>query len=370
MLGMFTDEASLDPASGVPLYFQLKERIERRIDTGAFPAGSMLPAEKELVAHFQVSRHTVRRAYQILADQGRVVPLRGKGTFVARNRGRGAAVETNAQPSIAILLPDIHEGTLPILVQHVISTAFDLGFATTVCSTEVSLKKAKQHIGNAARLKVSGVVFLPLGALPYDEVNLQLCEYLKQNNLPFVVMDRPLSNVDSPFVASDNLEGGRVVGRYLRSMGHERILVVVDGANSSIEDRVNGLKEYMDREPALVHYYPDIESDFEQKIKAALDGPERPTAVFAVHDLVARRVLDFLHLLEIDVPEKISLVGFDDLPFCKFLQVPLTTVRQSFDSMARESVELLVGLVRDAEMESRKVRLPVRLVERASVKKI
>ncbi len=67
----------------IPLYYQLKTRIEEHIDTGAWKPGDRLPSEAELGVQFQVSRTTVRQALGELAAQGRLTRVQGKGTFVA-----------------------------------------------------------------------------------------------------------------------------------------------------------------------------------------------------------------------------------------------------------------------------------------------
>ena len=69
--------------SAEPLYQQLAAMLARRIDEGEFPDGGRLPTEPELMARHGVSRVTVRQAIALLARNGRVKTMRGKGTFVA-----------------------------------------------------------------------------------------------------------------------------------------------------------------------------------------------------------------------------------------------------------------------------------------------
>jgi GntR family transcriptional regulator len=70
----------------IPLYYQLKTRIEEQIDSGAWKPGDRVPSEAELGEQFQVSRTTVRQALGELAAQGRLTRIQGKGTFVAHPR--------------------------------------------------------------------------------------------------------------------------------------------------------------------------------------------------------------------------------------------------------------------------------------------
>ena len=69
--------------SMVPLYQQLSEKIKQQITDGKLKAGDKLMTEAEFSQHFEVSRITVRKAIELLADDGFVVRKQGIGTFVA-----------------------------------------------------------------------------------------------------------------------------------------------------------------------------------------------------------------------------------------------------------------------------------------------
>jgi GntR family transcriptional regulator len=73
---------STDPASAIPLYFQIQNDLASSITGGTFPPGSQLPSEDELVRRYGVSRTTVRKAVQELERLGLIEIRRGRGTFV------------------------------------------------------------------------------------------------------------------------------------------------------------------------------------------------------------------------------------------------------------------------------------------------
>jgi GntR family transcriptional regulator len=74
------------PSDPIPLYAQLEARIATGIADGDFPVGGQLPTEDDLIERFNVSRTTVRKAIQNLADRGLVEIRRGTGTFVTLPR--------------------------------------------------------------------------------------------------------------------------------------------------------------------------------------------------------------------------------------------------------------------------------------------
>lgn len=75
--------SGLDRRSSVPLYYQLQEILHQQIASGRFRVGDPLPSEGELCRMFGVSRIVVRQALEVLEDDGEVVRMQGKGTFVA-----------------------------------------------------------------------------------------------------------------------------------------------------------------------------------------------------------------------------------------------------------------------------------------------
>src|ERR1043166_4585777 len=75
-----------DTASGVALWRQVADGIERGIAEGRFAAGDKLPGEMEIAETYRVNRHTVRRALAALAERGLVRAERGSGTYVEAPR--------------------------------------------------------------------------------------------------------------------------------------------------------------------------------------------------------------------------------------------------------------------------------------------
>jgi GntR family transcriptional regulator len=76
-------EMNLDPASFEPLFYQLAKKIKERIKSGEYGPGELLPSEKEFCDKYEISRGTVRQAFQELIKEGLVIRKQGKGTFVS-----------------------------------------------------------------------------------------------------------------------------------------------------------------------------------------------------------------------------------------------------------------------------------------------
>ena len=112
-------------------YIQIAEKIRRQIVDGEYPLGSRIPTENELAAMLKVSRPTVRQALDLLAREGRLVKVKGSGTFVA-------------QPKL------VHESTSFVTGYREESRKKNRILHTRVICLQT--QKAGEQIGNALKL--------------------------------------------------------------------------------------------------------------------------------------------------------------------------------------------------------------------------
>ncbi|GAA3237555.1 hypothetical protein GCM10020256_57100 [Streptomyces thermocoprophilus] len=96
-----------------------------------------------------------------------------------------------------------------------------------------------------------------------------------------------------------------------------------------------------------------------------LDGPDRPTAIFAGSDLQALGVLEAARRKGLSVPEDLSVVGYDDVPAAQWSSPPLTTVHQPLRQMAEEAARMLLA-PQDPARPTRRMELATKLVVRQS----
>jgi LacI family transcriptional regulator len=97
-----------------------------------------------------------------------------------------------------------------------------------------------------------------------------------------------------------------------------------------------------------------------------LTMPDPPTAIFAGNDLSALVTLEVAAELGIDVPRRLSVVGFDNIPESALAQPSLTTVQQPIRQMGRDSIAMLVALIAGEELTETHRTLETTLVVRSS----
>jgi DNA-binding LacI/PurR family transcriptional regulator len=196
--------------------------------------------------------------------------------------------------------------------------------------------------------------------------------------LPVVIVDEP-RQPGSFFVGIDDYEGARMAAQLVKSLGHERVAILVDRlvddhyegladvdriAHSNCKvarDRVAGYMAGLDSAAPVPIY--DAMANFEEPAargaRELLALQPRPTALLCSTDVLAFGAMNAARELGLDVPGDVSITGFDDVP--QAADADLTTVRQSLVEKGREAGRLLME-----QNTEREVVLPVELVTRGS----
>lgn len=177
----------------------------------------------------------------------------------------------------------------------------------------------------------------------------------------------PRMRVDT--IAPANFFGGRLVAEHLIARGHRKTIVISSANRWTLRRRIEGfqagLREFGAPE-AEVMVIPDLNSDSAiANLRTRLEsGPLGATAAFCGNDSVALGVIEMLQAEGLRVPEDISVVGFDDLPFADLVSPRLTTVYVAWEEMGRQAIGLLEGQARRLHRTPLQVQVGIRLVVR------
>lgn len=201
-------------------------------------------------------------------------------------------------------------------------------------------------------------------------------KFTRSNNLPVVLVDRELENQPVSTVVMDNVYGGQLAVDYLFSLGHRRIAFVTSRYTTAERQRLRGyVAEHRNRGLPVDHeliitleerawYEGDVNT-----LLRMFSMNERPSAIFASNDHKALQVLRLLRKNHIQVPQDISVIGYDDIEIASMVHPSLTTVHQPIDKMVQAGAEMLLRIIQgEKERGERRVMTPW-LVERESVKK-
>jgi LacI family transcriptional regulator len=191
--------------------------------------------------------------------------------------------------------------------------------------------------------------------------------------LPFVIVD-PVDTRHRRMVSvgSSNWAGARTATEHLIGLGHRRIAWIGGpDASSAARDRLYGYQAALDAagleiDPALVRSDLFDVAPGARHARELLTSTNPPTAIIAADDEIAVGVLATAHTLGVRVPDRLSVMGFDDTPQAAWTTPPLTTVHQHLEGMGRMAVETALAMAEGRHPTSRHVELATSLTVRAS----
>ena len=269
------------------------------------------------------------------------------------------SLRTGQHHMLGLLLPDLANPFFPALAQAVAETARALGYGLMLSESGSDSASEEQAL-SAMQQRVDGIVWVPETRQPDT-----------RPYRPTVVIDRvgpDLQAFDS--VSSDHRMGGRLLARAIRELGHRRIGLLAGPADSvSARQRREALcAELGDIQPEWV-----LEVPYSSELPAAALGrllQAGPTLIVAANDAVAIAALRALKAHGRRVPEDVSLLGFDDIPWATLVDPPLSTVSQPVRAIGRSAVELLHRRLGDQGGAPTHLVLPVEYVARGSTRRL
>ena len=193
---------------------------------------------------------------------------------------------------------------------------------------------------------------------------------LIHSSLPAVFIDRMGQGSHSTYVKSDNIDGARQATEHLLSLGHRHIAFLTGPTDLVGLERLLGCQQAL----AQAGITPDAglvrpsgwNTDEAYEAARTLLAERRDfTAIVAGSDFMAIGILSALTEQGLRVPDDVSLIGFDDIDLCRYVNPPLTTVRQDREAMGCGAVQRLIAIMEGTEEVSPLI-IPTQLVVRKS----
>ncbi len=360
------------------LYEKIISYLRAEIKNQKFKPGDKLPTEMELARQFGVSRITSKRALADLTAEGLIYRVRGSGSFVSSlgSTDVNSAVSNKADYSriIPFVLPfDVSNGGIMNVVAGASRVMAEKGYILSVHCCNADVNEEKEALLQFYEKKAAGIILYPIS----DRRNLEVMNLLYLNNYPIVTIDKYYESLPISNVVSDNFAGAYEAVNYLIRLGHKKIAMVSDRKiedATSIRNRYFGYCKALNEnkipiEERLVRMgFMDAGRDYDQAcreiLKELLDYGI--TGICGINDYIARSLLKGAADLGIAVPDKLSVIGFDNLDFSQYLSVPLTTVQQNFYKIGEEAAKLLLNSIQNGEHKCFKSVIPTKLIERES----
>ncbi|MGG4342462.1 GntR family transcriptional regulator [Paenibacillus lautus] len=361
----------------IPLYQHIVNALTAQIESGKLQAGDQLPTEAEISKEYNVSRITSKRALTELENAKLIYRIQGKGSFVSTDRAHHRPLgKTNKE--ILLILPFTHNPGLG---------DYEKGINEFLATTDYTLNIQSNTIVGQRKLLEAALQSANSGLILYPISSISDLGILYQYHLakyPLVTMDKCIEGIPFQSVVSDNFGGGYLASKHLIENHHKKIAFISSlkvENSSSIRERYFGyLKALYDY--SLIDYsvsdltdrYLSHDNDngreyYIQFIQSVMT--QGITGIVAENDLIAIEIIQIAKELGLSVPDDFSIVGFDNIHLASFVEPKLTTISQDFGQMGYQAARSLITLIENSlDQPNENVVVPVRLIERQTVKKL
>ncbi|MCR5254863.1 MAG: LacI family transcriptional regulator [Acetatifactor sp.] len=312
--------------------------------------------------HNKVSEETIKRVMQIV-EENDYNPSATARSLARKESKIIGVVMPNLAPDEPFSISPYYTQILAMLEKYVRTKGYYLMVR--------SVGKCAEIVPVFSTWNVDGMIIL--GAFR-DEVP-ELEDKLKK--VPTVYIDTYASDLNIANIGIDDYKGGYLAARYLMGKGHREIAFVGPNVDSPgvIKQRFKGFSDALAEKNIQITADNIFESltMFEQGVEAGRKvafSKKKFTAVVSMSDILAFGVMEGLKLSGLKVPDDISVIGFDNLPECRYSNPQLTTVSQNLEKKAHDAGDALFRMIESKEMISVNEIVDVEIVERQSVREV
>ena len=302
-------------------------------------------------AKYRISQRTVARVTEEVKRCNYTPSLLAKG------------LRTNRTDTIGLLIPNIENSFFAGVAGVVIRESRNYNYKVVVVDTQEDERNEQDGLSALLARRVDGIVAAPCGS------NSELFASVQEGGMPLVLIDRYLPDAGMlSYVTTDNYRGAVMATEYLLENGHRRIACIQGTPHSMpVRDRVRGFGDTL-RAHGLGDRIVVTGEDFSVQngyleTKLALAREERPTAIFALSNLI-------LLGSGLRIPDDISVVSFDDNMLFNYLDPAITCIGQPTDEIGTLAVKLLIRAVREPGAAPSHLHLPPSLIIRRSVRNL
>jgi LacI family transcriptional regulator len=272
------------------------------------------------------------------------------------------AMRTGRTRAIGLVLPDLTNPFFPELAQAVENTARKLGLLVCLIDSQGRADGESDGFALLMQHAVDGVIWCPLGPRPPAA--------LKKLDRPVVLIDRP--GPGYAVVHSNYVMGGQLLAQYALRMGHTRVGLLCGPQDlESARQRRDG---FVNASPGEIEIAWEVNVGFDGVLTAqavnALKRRRDVTLIVAGNDLIAISAIRYLSEHGVNVPEDVSITGFDNIRWTDVVTPHLTTIAQPLGAIGKRAVELMHGSMSGEKISTRNTIFDVKLIERDSVRRI
>lgn len=290
----------------------------------------------------------------------------------------GRHLKNKLSKDIGVLIPNITNQFYPQLVLGIEHTARNRGYNVLLCNSQRDPKNEKTYLKTFFQKQTSGIIISSI---------IRKHDYLKQlmnHGVEVVALEQNI-DLDCSKINYNYQKGGYLAAEYLVENGHRLIGFISAPLNRPSRKKVfEGFMKYFEENNIKIDKDYIIVSEIEEESfdeiyeykngknlkKKLLCKSKIPTAIFCINDMTAFGVMQEMQKNDINIPNDVSIIGFDNIPTSQMVTPSLTTIDQSTYEMGSIAAEVLINSLEDKNIKNINISLEPTLIKRSSIRKL
>jgi len=289
------------------------------------------------------------------------------------------SLKSSNNKEVGIIVPNISNPFYSMAILGVERVMQSDGYTLLLCNTFRQGEKEREYLKMLYDKQVTGVI---VSAAAENGGNVA---QFAEKGMNFVLLDQKIEGVNCNNINFDFRQGGRLATEYLIKKGHRKIALITTpitrwSRSEIYKGYVNALAEgnMQNTQPDVLE--GDAEQDDNESVYEHLVGRQMAkkfveqkcpaTGAICVNDMVAFGFIQELNIQGIRVPEDVSVIGFDDIPFASMFSPALTTIRCSAIDIGMVAGRILIDRIEGRAMYDSNLKIEPEVIERCTVKDI
>ena len=281
-------------------------------------------------------------------------------------------LRTGRSNTIGLIVADIANPFYAKIARSIEDFANKTGYHMIFASSDENSKREEELIDMLTDRQVDGLIIASTLNVDTKEplVNLH------KNNIPYILIDRYIENLDADMVVSDNEKGAFDLTNHLLKKGRDKIALLTISPNhlSSIKDRIKGYKSALNvqggnNEIIFNIPYESVEESVNKHLSDVLKN-KTADAILTLNNKLANACIKYFKDNNISVPNDIAFASYDDVEWFEYVTPTITGMAQPIKEIGEKAIKLLIDKIKsnNNNQQPQHISLSAKLIERESSK--
>jgi len=330
----------------------------------------------DIAKELNITAATVSRALNNnpkISDKTRKLVVETAERMNYKQNKLALALKSGKSNNVGVIVPKINRNFFSTVIKGIEDELYPYGYHVIICQTYDLKEREADNINTLLNAQVDGIFMSISNSMLEDSVIQRVID----KNVPLIFFDRKRDVPGVSSVTIDDFKGGYQATEHLIEQGCRNIVQLSGDRSLEIyQDRLEGYKKALKdhglkfKEDLVLNCVSSIESG-ESAVKELLKSNIPFDAIFSSSDFVAVGAIRELKKMGYKIPEDVSVIGFSNEPFTKFMELSVSSVDQAPLEMGKNVARVFLEQVLDAnnlKIEKKVVLTPELMIRMSSTK--